>query len=178
MKSYYYFVRDMSCPSRQTIIYHVAVGTSDREQVKFALVREYCRDCGLFFRPVSKSSDIAVSNLVKSLFPGSSWFVSPLRHATISITELYALIVDDSFASFEASFTEKKGSYNFRRSINYVLFCKDNRKKVHPLLLTHPRKYLKSESEPGLDSFLISSLVIAAIFLLAGFLEGRFVYGL
>lgn len=168
----------MNCPTKQTIIYHVGVGTSDREQVKFALVREYCEDCGLFFKPVSKSSDTAISNLAKSLFPGSSWFISPLRHATISIAELYDLIINDNFAWFESHYTERKGSYNFRCLIDNKFYCKENRKKIHFPLLTHPRKHLKSGSAAELDSFLINSLVVAIIFLLAGFLEGRYVYGL
>lgn len=168
----------MVSPSVETFVYHVGVGSSEREQTKFALVKEYCKDCGLYFEKVSDISDKAIENLQKSLFGGSAFIVSPLRHAKISISQLYDLIIDDSFNSFEESFVLPKGTYFFRTFIDPIFHCKENRKKIQSLLLTHPRKYLKSESAADLDSFLINSLVVAIIFLLAGYLEGRFVYGL
>lgn len=178
MKSYYYFVRDMVSPSVETFVYHVGVGTSEREQTKFELVREYCKDCGMYFEKVSSDSDKAISNLQKSLFGGSAFIVSPLSHAKISIAQLYDFIIDDSFDAFEKSYICPKGTHIFRSRLFPILHCKEKRKKIKSPLLTPARKYLKSGNAAELDSFLINSLVVAIIFLIAGYLEGRFVYGL
>lgn len=168
----------MVSPSVETFVYHVGVGTSEREQTKFTLVREYCKDCGLYFEKVSQDSDRAVSNLQKSLFGGSAFIVSPLHHAKISISQLYDFIIDDSFEAFEKSYIAPRGTHIFRSKVNPNYICQERRKKIKSLLLTPARKYLKSESAADLDSFLINSVLVAIIFLLAGYLEGRFVYGL
>lgn len=177
MVSYYYFVRDMGRASRKSVIYRVKVGTSDREQVKYALVREFCRDCGHYFRIVSDCSDQAIRNLEKRLFPGYRFMVRPLARVTVSISQLYQLIIDDSFVRFEKQLTEKKGFYRFHSIIDPIFHANQSKKKNQSILPTPSRKYLKSGHAAGLDSFLIGSAIVAIIFLLAGFLEGKIVYG-
>lgn len=177
MVSYYYFVREMGRATRKSVIYRVKVGTSDREQVKYALVREFCRDCGHYFRIVSDCSDQAIRNLEKRLFPGCRFMVSPMARVTVSISQLYQLIIDDSFAWFEEQLADKKGFYRFHSIVDPIFYASQSKKKNQSILPTPTRQYLKSGHAAGLDSFLIGSAIVAIIFLLAGFLEGKFVYG-
>lgn len=171
-------MREFSHVSVDTVVYHVKVGTSDREHVKFALVAEYCKDCGLYFSKVSDSSDRAIRLLEKSLFPGSSFFTSPLRRATISISELYRLILDDSFATFEKQHQERRGSFNFKCLVDPRFYARNfPRKKVKtPAFPT--RKYLKSGNTADFDSFLIGSAIVAIIFLIAAYLDGVYIYNI
>lgn len=177
MVNYWYFVRDIGKATTETVVYHVKVGTSSREQIKFELVRNYCKDCGLYFRQISDTSDRAVRNLEKRLFPDSRLFVSPLRRTTISIGDLYALIIDDSFDSYEASLCEKKATFIIKNLISPSFYAKNQRKKITSSLPTHPRKYLKWRHEDDYYSFLIGSAMVIISFLVAAFLEGKFVYG-
>ncbi len=176
MVHYFYFVREMHAPTRETIVYHVRVGSSDREQVKFALVNEYCRDCGFYFKRVSDVSDSAVRQLEKRLFAGSAFFISPLRRASVTISELYTLIIDDAFIQFEASYTERKGSFNFRCLIDPLFYARTHQKKSLQVLPPPSRKYLKSGHAADLNSFLIGSAIVTIIFLIAAYLDGVYIY--
>ena len=73
MVHYWYFFRELNRPSVESVVYYIKVGESSRQQTKFALVREFCRDCGLYFEPISRTSDDAIRNLENSLFSGSNW---------------------------------------------------------------------------------------------------------
>ena len=66
MVHYYYFFRDLSNASAESVIYSVKVGEYEKDQVKLALVQEFCKDCGYYFKPVSTTSDAAVKQLEKS----------------------------------------------------------------------------------------------------------------
>lgn len=178
MVSYWYFVRDLHNATKDSIVYRVKVGTSEREQVKFALVREFCRDCGLYFHQVSDVSDTAIRNFEKRLFTGSRFFTSPLRRASVTITDLYRMIIDDSFDSFEKSFAERKGTFNFHCLIDPVFYARQSQKKSLRTLPRPPRKYLKSEGAADWNSFLIGSAINIILFLIAAYLDGIFIYGL
>lgn len=177
MVNYWYFVRDIGSASTDSVIYQVKVGRSEREQIKFDLVRQYCRDCGLYFRKVSDTSDRAIRNLEKRLFPGTRFLISPLRRATVSISELYSLIIHDSFASYEDNLCENKATFIIKNLISPSFYAKNHQKKIIPSLPTHPRKYLKWRHEDDYYSFLIGSAMVVISFLVAAFLEGKFVYG-
>lgn len=178
MVNYWYFVRDIGKATTDTVIYHVKIGNSSREQIKFELVRQYCEDCALYFRKVSDTSDRAIRNLEKKLFPGTRFLTSPLRRTTISIGDLYALIIDDSFAVYEASLCEKKATFIIKSLISPSFYAKNQRKKIIPSLPTHPRKYLIWRHEDDYYSFLIGSVMVIISFIIASILEGKFVYGL
>lgn len=176
MKHYFYFVRTAGKVTVDTFVYRVSVGSSSKEQTKCALIKEYSKDCGFYFEKVSGSSDAAIRHLENSLFPGTSFFTSPLRRVTISVGTLYDMIIDDSFIFFESSFKEKKGTFLFHSVIDpKILFI--NNKKKNLLTTAFPsRKYLKSETDADFDKFLIGSTLVAIIFLCAAWLEGNYGY--
>lgn len=88
------------CPD--DVIYQVWVGSSLREQTKLTLVEEYCKDCGLYFKQWSPLVDSAL-NQAKSQFRKSGNVISnPFRSVSVSISELYRMIIDDSFVTFES----------------------------------------------------------------------------
>lgn len=102
MKSKYCFIRNFGLMKPGSFVYHVVVGTSDREQIKFALVREFCEDTGVYFRRWSDDVDKAIDFAASGW--SSSWHLSysPFRHIRVNIETLYQLIIDDSFEAFEA----------------------------------------------------------------------------
>ena len=79
-----------------------------RENAKLALVQEYVKDCGMYLKVVDDTSDKTISMLANSLFGGSSFSTLYLRRANVSISQLYDLIVDDSFVRFEATISFSK----------------------------------------------------------------------
>lgn len=174
MKHYYYFVRDLAKATPDSFVYHVSVGSSDREFTKLCLVQEYCKDCGLYFHRVDDVSDTAIRNLEKRLFPGTKLFISPMKRASVSISDLYDMIVEDSFTLFEKSYTEKRGFFRFKCLLDNEFYAKQNKKKNPRTLPCPSRKYLKSGSDADWNSFLIGSALNLILFLMAAWLEGRF----
>lgn len=102
MKSKYCFIRNFGRMLPGSFVYHVNVGTSEREQVKFALVQNYCQDVGIYFKKWSYDVDNSL-RLAEKAWP-SKWGlpISPFQHVSISINELYSLIIDDAFETFES----------------------------------------------------------------------------
>lgn len=102
MKSKYCFIRNFGLMRPGSFVYHVVVGTSDREQIKFALVREFCEDTGVYFRRWSDDVDKALDFAANGW--SSMWHLSfsPFRHVRVNIETLYQLIIDDTFETFEA----------------------------------------------------------------------------
>lgn len=178
MVHYYYFFRDLSKASTDSVIYSVKVGENEKDQVKLALVKEFCKDCGFYFKPVSTTSDAAVKKLEKRLFPASSLYSSPMKRATVTIRDLYQLIMDDTFIFFERSLSAPRGNFLFsvfQRTKNLPTSKIQNFHKSRP---SKQRKYLKLGNAEDLNSFLIGSVIVLIIFLLSGKLEGMFVYNL
>lgn len=102
MKSYYCFIRETGLPRPDSFVYHVGVGTSERDQTKLALVQEYSKDCGLYFKKWSSQVDTSLEFAMCKFKPVRGRWSRPFLHARISIAQLYQMIVDDSFVEYEA----------------------------------------------------------------------------
>lgn len=173
MVHYWYFFRELCRPSVESVVYYVKVGASSRQQTKLTLVREYCKDCGLYFEPISCTSDDAIRNLEKSLFSGSNWFARKLRRVTISIDELYTLIIDDSFVSFEQTLAEKKSYSIFRSMVDPSFFFAQSKIKKIKTPASPLRKYLKYGKGDPANSFLINSVAVLIVWLITAYFESR-----
>lgn len=173
MVHYWYFFRELNRPSAESVVYYIKVGESSRQQTKFALVREFCRDCCLYFEPISRISDDAIRQLENSLFPGSNWFARKLRRVTISIDELYELIIDDSFVSFEKSVAQGKGYCYFRSMVDPSFFFAQNKLKKIKTPASPSRKYLKCGKGASVNSFLINSVAVLIVWLITAYFESR-----
>lgn len=103
MKSYYCFIRESGLPRPDCFIYHVAVGTSDRDQAKLKLVQEYTKDCGLYFKLWSTQVDVSLDFATAKFPPVKGRWSRPFLHARVSISQLYRMIIDDTFIEYEAS---------------------------------------------------------------------------
>lgn len=176
MSHFYYFVRNLNSFGMDDVVFLVRVGDSQREQIKLALLREYCKDCGFYLRIRGEESDKAIDMLRGSVYKGWNYLFSPLKVAPLSISQLYRLILDDSIGAYEKSLVQTRFSYNFRRKIDpNFLFSQYSKKNViRPA--TGTRKNLKSGQ--GIDAFgaVFGFALILAVFLLAAWLEGTVQY--
>lgn len=171
MKNYYYFVRSLSEATQETVVYKVAVGETDKDFVRFCLVREYARECGCYFRKVSVTSDKAIRQLDKSLFGAKFCPMLRVRTAKISIENLYRAIIDDSFSLMESSLVHPKGTFFVRKYIDSDFFFSQNKKKRKKGVPTVPRKNLKYTDAEEAISVAISCAVLVLVFLLGGLID-------
>lgn len=172
MKRYYYFVRNLNgfCPD--DVVYKVAVGSSMREHAKMILVSEFAKDCGMYFQPVSDVSDRAINSLANSLFAGTSFALMYLRRANISISDLYQMIVDDSFVTFEKNLSEPATKFRLLSHISPSFFFINQTSKCITTCQPSRSKYLSHAKGSQNTSVAIAFCLILGLFMLAGYLEG------
>lgn len=108
MKHKYCFLRNHGSFKPDDVIYVVMVGSSVRESAKFTLVDEYCKDCGLYFHRWSSQVDSAISQAKRQYRSDGNVIAHPFRTAVVSISELYRMIVDDSFDAYESTLVMTK----------------------------------------------------------------------
>ncbi len=172
MKRYYYFVRNLNGFGSDDVVYKVAVGSSMREHAKMVLVSEFAKDCGMYFQPVSNVSDRAISSLANSLFKGTSFALMYLRRANVSISDLYQMIVDDSFVTFEQNLTEPATKFRLLSLLSPSFFFINQPSKCITSCQPSRSKYLSHAEGSENTHVLISVCLILGLFLLAGYLEG------
>lgn len=160
MKSYYVFIRDYEKLVPGSFIYDVAVGQSQREQVKLELLKCYCRDCGLFFELRSDTVDTAITLAKDPWCWGKNRWKNPFRRVKISIKDLYEMILDDSFTSFEASYIESQTAIHqkFHDDPRYIQWAN----KISRITKC-PTLQRKNLSDGNYDSGVIATMAVAFI---------------
>lgn len=171
MKSKFCFVKQLGKFKADDVVYRVWIGTSRKELILRNCVAEYCKDAGWYFRPWDEKADLAINSLAVGLFPGSKLSRLYLLTADISISELFQMIVDDSFGCYEKSLVCKPQwsqtlsllSPSFRIH-NFTKICNTPRQ---PKI----RKYLSRWREDDHFKAVISAWLILAMFLTSAWLE-------
>lgn len=166
MKSYYCFIRNYGrmCPG--SFVYRVAVGSSDREQIKLALVREFCNQVGCYFKKWSTQVDTSVQLAKAQWLNGKPTLATPFFHPSVTISELYDMILDDSFDLFESNY--KPSSFHFwrnlRNSPSYIQLM--NKKSSITACQPHQRKNL-SYGKLDFRQFMVMGSVVCGILYVA-----------
>lgn len=172
MKRYYYFVRNLNGFGSDDVVYKVAVGSSMREHAKMVLVSEFAKDCGMYFQPVSDVSDRAIDSLANSLFKGTSFALMYLRRANVSISDLYQMIVDDSFTTFEKTLCEPATKFRLLSLLSPSFFFFNQPSVCNTSCQPRRRKYLSLAEGSENTRVFIGVCLILVLFMLAGYLEG------
>lgn len=102
MKSSYYFVRHSGGLFVGITIYRVWVGSSLTDGAKKKLVEHFCRENDLPFVKWSQAVDSLICQFKDKFKVDGCALASPYRTASISISHLYRLIIDEGFNKFEA----------------------------------------------------------------------------
>lgn len=160
MKSKYVFIRNWPCINAGDFIYHVWVGSSRREQAKMLLVREFCKDCGLYFKLMAPQVDVDLEEIRNRFRKPTNVLANPFRSASVTISQLYQMIVEDSLGAFEENQVESPSSlwWNFHNDPNYIKSI--NQRKVLQHASPSERKNLsprKRVAKHEVDIFLKTS---------------------
>jgi len=102
MKSKYCFLRDVGHLVPGSFIYHVWVGSSLREFAKRKLVEEFCRDNGIYFEKWDDQVNSFLDEKAQRFRDNGNVFCSCFATVSVTISELYQMLIDDSFDAFEA----------------------------------------------------------------------------
>lgn len=85
-----------------SFVYHVWVGSSLREFAKKRLVEEFCRDNGIYFVKWSSEVDSFLDEKAKRFRDNGNVFCSCFASASVTISELYSMLIDGTLDAFEA----------------------------------------------------------------------------
>ena len=166
MKSNYCFIRNYGQLKAGSFIYRVSVGTSDREQIKFALVREFCNQVGCYFKKWSSQVDTSLQLAKTPWLKDKPTLATPFFHPSVTISELYDMIIDDSFDLFESNY--KPSSFHFwrnlRNSPTYIQLM--NKKSSITACQPHQRKNL-SYGRFDFRQFMVAGSVVCGILYVA-----------
>lgn len=173
MKSYYCFVRNFGSLHPGNFVYHVAVGKTEREQTRLSLIQEYCKDCGIYFKKWDSLVDSALEQSASQFKPAGLFRGSPFIHPHISIMELYSMILDDSFGTFEGNYVPSKAELwcSFRNLPTFI-----HRQNVNQCITAcQPprRKYLRGRKLTWRE-FMVVGQLTAAIFYMALYVFTKF----
>ena len=166
MKSKYCFLRTNGLLNPGDVVYQVWVGSFLREFTKLTLVQEYCKDCGLYLEKWSPQVDSYLDEMKSRYSGGASVISSPFVSASISISKLYAMIIDDSFESFEQDLlmSQSEKWCRFHPTIRYIGTI--NRSNVIRNAYPPERNNLSSRNRIEGQKALFYSLCIAVLIII------------
>lgn len=137
MKSKFYFVRHSGGLNVGETIYHVWVGTSLREKAKQKLVEIFCRENDLPFVPWSLAVDSLIEQQMAKYKADGCKGRYPYRTASITISKLYQLIIEDSFERFEADNLPSKFEIYINHYNDPEYVARENKKNRDTTCLPH-----------------------------------------
>lgn len=171
MKRKYCLVRTDGDLSVGSFVYVVWAGSSLHESGLLALVEEYCKDCGWYFKRWSPNVDSALEKRSKLRRLDGTLAVKPYQMIRLSIQECYDAIIDDSFSSIEANQVMKPQEIfmRFRKTPEYLMAMNvKQRNTTRPPLRS---KYLSHRKLNGFYSLAPAMAALVMLFLLDAFIS-------
>lgn len=147
-------------------VFVVWVGSSLRESAKLALVEEYCKDVGWYFKRWSSQVDSALEQRSKLLRVDRTRNVTPYRMIQLNIDECYQTIIDDSWAKIEATtpMTKQEIHMRFRLDPRYLMAY--NSKQRNTTCPPYPRKYLSHRNQNAFYGLALPCALIVLLIVL------------
>lgn len=102
MKRKYCLIREPHDLDVGSFVYVIWVGSSLRESERLALVEEFCKDCGWYFKRWSVMVDSAITMRTRLVRLDGCLTATPFRMIQMSIEECYQTIIDDNWKFIEA----------------------------------------------------------------------------
>lgn len=172
MKRKYCLIRsnDDLCPG--SIVFVVWVGSSLRESAKLALVQEFCKDVGWYFKKWSPVVDSVLIQRTKSMRVDGNKTANPFTMMEISISTCYQTIIDDSWLALESSFvmTPQETFMRFRNDPKFLLSM--NLKKRTTSCSPSTRKYLSPGKRAFVREFVFPCVLLILLIVLDAIVSG------
>lgn len=115
MKHQYFLHRINGDMTSDTVVYHVWVGESQRDQNFFLQVKTWAHHVGATFRLWSEDIDFWLDYESERIFADNGILNFGFQRADISIEDLHKLIDGQMFEAFEKSLTQPKVFFSMLR---------------------------------------------------------------
>lgn len=149
MKTYYCFIPKSGMLDAQSKVFKVAVGISQRDQVKRQLLDLYACDCDLFFRVWDDTTEFELKCRM-SQSPDSRFLVGRgLKIVNVSISKLYQAIIDDTLDMLDnpANVNHNYFIMNAKLSSRFFFLNKSKNKVIPRAYSTRKNLSIRPSSE-------------------------------
>ena len=142
MKSKYCFIRNLTNLDVGSFIFIVWVGSSLRELTQLSRVEEQCKSKGFYLERWTNLVNSRIEKISAKFVKNGYAIACPFRYASITLSELSSMILDNSFDSFESSIemTAAEKWYRYHHDLDFIQ--SQNRISVLRHAYPHERKYL------------------------------------
>ena len=166
MKRKYCLIRNDGDLSPSRFIFVVWVGSSLRESTMLALVEEFCKDCGWYFKRWSPIVDSAIEKRWRLSRADGNRTSPPYQMISIGIEKCYRTIIDDSWLQLEASFAMSKQETFIRFRHNPTFLLRFHRCHCNTPCSPSKRKYLSHEMESVISGLVAPAMAIVFLIIL------------
>ena len=142
MKSKYCFIRNLTNLDVGSFIFIVWVGSSLRELTQLSRVEEQCKSKGFYLERWTNLVNSRIEKISAKFVKNGYAIACPFRYASISLSELSSMILNNSFDSFASSIemTAAEKWYRYHHDLDFIQ--SQNRISVLRHAYPHERKYL------------------------------------
>ena len=142
MKSKYCFIRNLTNLDVGSFIFQVWVGSSLRELTLLSKVEKQCKSKGFYLERWTCLVHSRLEKISAKFVKNGYAIACPFRYASITLSELSSMILDNTFDSFESSIemTAAEKWYRYHHDIEFIK--SQNRISVLQNAYPRRRKYL------------------------------------
>lgn len=171
MKRKYCLIRNDGDTSPSQFIFVVWVGSSLRETTMLALVEQFCKDCGWYFKRWSSTVDSAIQNRTKLIRADGNKTAPSFSMIQMDIEKCYRTIIDDSWIALEKSFVMSPQETMLRHRFNPLFLLRLHRRYRNTSCSPSKRKYLSHENESVISGFAMPMVAIVVLILVDAFVS-------
>lgn len=172
MVHYYCYTQNLENLSPDSKVFKVAIGDSDRDQVKKALLDCYATDNGFFFRVWDDTTDFELLRKCAWSDLDCSSRAFPFEVVVVSVSKLYAAIIDGRLAEIKNPPHYFRNALRMRSILSPSFFFYISSSKNRLSAPSPRRKNLNHVLTEDVVNTIIGSMIVTAIFLFVGFLDG------
>lgn len=174
MKRKYCLIRINGALIPGSFVYVVWVGSSLRESTKLALVEEFCKDCGWYFKQWSPTVDSALEKRAAMVRADGNKTAPPYQFHSLNIDQCYNAIIDDAWATIEAHhvMTPQEKFMRFRNDPSFLQLF--HRQKCHTACPPSERKYLSHRKRESVSQ-LVCAIGLGFVLLLLDAFVSNFI---
>ena len=166
MKRKYCLIRNNGDSSPSRFIFVVWVGSSLRETTMLALVEEFCKDCGWYFKRWSSTVDSAIMNRSRLIRTDGNKTAPVFSMIQLGIEQCYQTIIDDSWIALEKSFVMSPQETMLRHRFNPLYLLRHHRRNCHTTCSPSKRKYLSQGQRDVISGFAVPMVAIVLLIVL------------
>lgn len=163
MKRKYCLIRCDGDLNPSSFVYVVWVGSSLRESAILALVEEYTKDCGWYFKRWSHDVDSALEKRSKYSRVDGNRSAPAFTMMSVSLEKIYQTIIDDSWKALERQrvMTPQEKFMRFRFDPSYLKAM--NTKQRNTTCSPSKSKYLSRRNRESIRDFVRGMVAILLI---------------